>query len=68
MKEITLEIDGMHYTGCSKSLENGLKNKSGIKEVEVNFDTKKAHIIYKKIDKKAIEKYIEDLGFKSKGE
>lgn len=68
MKEILLRIDGMHCNGCSTRLENALKNKKGIIDAKVNFDTKEAHIKYKKIDKKTIEKYIDEIGFKSLGE
>lgn len=68
MKEIKLKIEGMHCNGCSQRLENSLNNKKNIKEAKVDFDKKEAHIKYEKIGKEDIEKYIEEIGFKSVGE
>lgn len=68
MKKITLKIDGMHCDGCATRLENALKMKEHISKANVSFKDKKAVIEYNEIDKKDIEKYIEEIGFHSLGE
>ena len=66
--KITLKIDGMHCDGCATRLEKALLNKENIKKVKVSFKEKTAVIEYDNIDKKEVEKYIEEIGFHSLGE
>lgn len=41
-----LDISGMHCTSCAGLIERSLKKVEGVNEVNVNFATEKAHIIY----------------------
>ena len=68
MKKITLKIDGMHCDGCASRLEKALNMKEHIKSAKVSFKEKKAIVEFDSIDKKEIEKYIEEIGFHSLGE
>ena len=68
MKKLILKIDGMHCDGCATRLENALKMKEHISNAKVSFKDKNAVIEYEKIDKKEVEKYIEEIGFHSLGE
>ncbi|MEB3004728.1 heavy-metal-associated domain-containing protein [Capnocytophaga sp. G2] len=46
-EQITLKIEGMKCPhGCAAMIEKNLKNTQGVKEAEVNFDTKTAVISY----------------------
>lgn len=67
MKEITLNIEGMHCTGCSSRLTKILNNLGGIERAEVSFENKKAIIKYdeSKINLEKIKTEIEDAGFKA---
>ncbi len=61
-------IDGMHCAHCVKSVEEGLKNISGIKKVKVNLDAGEAVVSYKgELLLKDIKQCINDLGFQYKG-
>ncbi|MFH0966960.1 MAG: heavy metal translocating P-type ATPase [Methanobacteriota archaeon] len=45
-KKVELSISGMHCASCAITLEKGLANADGIKEVQVNFGTGKAVVEY----------------------
>ena len=45
MKEVKLNIEGMHCTGCSKRLEKVLNNVDGVEDAKVSLEEKKADII-----------------------
>ena len=63
--EEILYIDGMSCTSCSKSIENELSKEEGIENIQVDFNTKKATILYNnKINLDDIKNKIENLGFK----
>lgn len=66
MKEIKLNIEGMHCTGCSTRLEKVLNNIDGVENAKVSLEEKKADIKFNEeiisIDK--IKEAIEDTGFK----
>mgnify|MGYP004674133287 CR=1 FL=1 len=68
MKEIKLNIEGMHCTGCSLRLERVLNNLEGVKSATVNFEEKQATIIFdiNTINEKKIKKAIEDVGLQGK--
>ena len=66
MKEVKLNIEGMHCTGCSTRLEKVLKNLQGVEIAKVILEEKKATIKYDetKISLENIKESIEDAGFK----
>lgn len=68
MSIVKLKIDGMKCSGCSQRLEKILNNKENIKSAKVDLEKKEAVIDYANITTKDIEKYIEEIGFKSLGE
>ena len=45
MKEIELNIKGMHCTGCSNRLEKVLNNLDGVESAKVSFEEPKAYKI-----------------------
>jgi len=69
MKKIILRIDGMTCSACSNSLEKYLNKQDGIK-ASVNLVMASATITYdeKKVSLEDIDKYINQVGFKSLGE
>lgn len=66
MKEIKLNIEGMHCTGCSNRLEKVLNNTDGVEKATVSFEQKQAIITYNEnqIDIAQIKETIEGAGFK----
>ena len=68
MKKIKLKIDGLKDNLSKDNLLKKLKERKGIKNVELNIPEKILSITYQKINKKKIEDYLEDLDIKSKGE
>ena len=60
MKEVKLNIEGMHCTGCSTRLEKVLNNVDGVEE-------KKADIKYDEtqVSEKELIEAVEDAGFKA---
>ena len=67
MKEIKLNIEGMHCTGCSTRLENVLNNVDGVESAKVSLEEKKADIKYDEtqLSEKELIEAIEDAGFKA---
>ena len=66
MKEIKLNIEGMHCTGCSTRLEKVLNNTDGVEKATVSFEQKQAIITYNEnqIDIEQIKQAIQDAGFR----
>ena len=66
MKEVKLNIEGMHCTGCSTRLEKVLNNLEGVETAKVSLEENKATIKYDetKINIENIKEAIEDAGFK----
>ena len=66
MKEIKLNIEGMHCTGCSSRLEKVLNNTDGVESATVSFEKKQAIITYNEsqTDIEQIKQIIQDTGFK----
>lgn len=67
LKEVILNIEGMHCTGCSNRLTKVLNNIDGVERAEVSFETKKATIKYdeSKVSVETIKAEIEEAGFKA---
>ncbi len=66
MKEVKLNIEGMHCTGCSTRLEKVLNNVDGVESAKVSLEEKKADIKYDEaqVNEKELIEAIEDAGFK----
>lgn len=65
MKEIKLNIKGMHCEGCSSRLERILKNLEGVKDASVSLENKSAMILFDEsiISESSIKESILDSGF-----
>lgn len=67
MKEVKLNIEGMHCTGCSTRLEKVLNNVDGVESAKVSLEEKKADIKYDEVQVSENEliEAVEDAGFKA---
>ncbi len=67
MKEVKLNIEGMHCTGCSTRLEKVLNNVDGVESAKVSLEEKIADIKYDEtqVSEKELIEAIEDAGFKA---
>lgn len=67
MKEVKLNIEGMHCTGCSIRLEKVLNNVDGVEDAKVSLEEKKADIKYDEtqVSEKELIEVVEDAGFKA---
>ncbi len=67
MKEVKLNIEGMHCTGCSTRLEKVLNNVDGVEDAKVSLEEKKADIKYDEtqVSEKELIEAVEDAGFKT---
>ena len=67
MKEVKLNIEGMHCTGCSTRLERVLNNVDGVEDAKVSLEEKKADIKYDEtqVSEKELIEAVEDAGFKA---
>ena len=67
MKEVKLNIEGMHCTGCSTRLEKVLNNVDGVESAKVSLEEKKADIKYDEtqVNEDELKEAIEDAGFKA---
>src|SRR6056297_3014481 len=65
-KKENLKIAGMSCANCAISIEKGLKNKEGVKNINVNFGADSASIEYdeEKLQREEIKNVIHDLGYK----
>ena len=68
MKEVKLNIEGMHCTGCSTRLEKVLNNVDGVEDEKVSLEEKKADIKYDEtqVSEKELIEAVKDAGFKAK--
>ena len=65
MKEVKLNIEGMHCTGYSTRLEKVLNNVDGVESAKVSLEEKKAEIKYDETqvsEKELIEAILETIG------
>ena len=67
MKEVKLNIEGMHCTGYSTRLEKVLNNVDGVEDAKVSLEEKKADIKYDEtqVSEKELIEAVEDAGFKA---
>lgn len=67
MKEIKINVSGMHCEGCEKRIINSLSLLEEVKDVMANHNDGTVVIkIDKEIDLNVIKEQIEDLGFEIK--
>lgn len=64
-ESVTLQIGGMHCTGCSSAVEKALKKQEGIIQANVNLAAEKAFVDYNpsQISLDAIRESIENAGY-----
>ena len=67
MKEVKLNIEGMHCTGCSTRLEKVLNNVDGVEDAKVSLEEKKADIKYDEtqVSEKELIEAVKDAGLKA---
>lgn len=67
MKEINLQVEGMHCEGCENRIKNSLSTIDGIDEVVANHNDGTVTIkTNKEVDLEKIKEIIDDLGFEIK--
>lgn len=65
MKEIELNVEGMHCEGCENRIKNVLKTVEGVKEVEASHKEGKVKVeAEENTNLEEIKERIEDLDFK----
>ena len=71
MKELELNVSGMHCSGCENRIKNSISDVKGVKEVKANHETGKVNITFKKEPDESIYKVIknriERMDFKVEG-
>lgn len=67
MKEIKLNIEGMHCEGCSTRLQKVLNNQDGVEDAKVSLEEKEAIIKYdeSQTNVDSLKEAVEDAGFKA---
>lgn len=67
MKEIILNVEGMHCGGCETRIQNAVKNIEGVENVIANHNDGTVKItLNKENEKSVIVEVIEDIGFEVK--
>lgn len=65
MKELTVEIGGMHCVMCAAAVEKSLKKLDGVQEADVSYASESAHIVFdeQKVNLKNISKNVKQAGY-----
>lgn len=67
MKELLLNVEGMHCGGCEKRIQNAVSDIDGVENVEASFEAGTVKVtLNKEVDTKVIAETIEDIGFEVK--
>ena len=67
MKELSLNVEGMHCGGCEKRIQNAVSDIDGVESVEAHFEAGTVKVVLNKdVDMKVIAETIEDIGFEVK--
>ncbi len=67
MKELLLNVEGMHCGGCENRIQNAVSDIDGVESVEAKHDAGTVKVtLNKDIDEKVIAEAIEDIGFEVK--
>lgn len=62
MKEIELNVTGMHCGGCENRIKNAVSDIKNVKEVEANHETSKVKVTFKKdVDENVKEEVINTI-------
>ena len=71
MKEIEIQVSGMHCSGCENRVKNAVSDIKGVKEVKANHETGKVNVMLKKDCNeeilKEIKQAVERMDFKVEG-
>lgn len=67
MKEVKLNIEGMHCEGCSTRLQRVLNNQDGVEEAKVSLENKEAVIKYdeNQVNVEELKEAVVDAGFEA---
>lgn len=64
-KEAVIHIEGMHCGMCSARMQKAFLAAKGVKEAEVNLDTKSARVVYDagKLSEDDLKQLVTDTGY-----
>ena len=67
MKEVKLNITGMHCEGCSTRLQKVLNNQDGVEDATVSLENKEAVVKFDEFQTNvdALKEAVEDAGFEA---
>lgn len=67
MKEVKLNITGMHCEGCSTRLQKVLNNQDGVEDATVSLENKEAVVKFdeSQTNVNALKEAVEDAGFEA---
>ena len=65
VEKITLKVEGMSCGHCKAAVEKALKETNGVRDAEVNLNSKSVEIICEqnKVNRASLVKAIEDAGY-----
>ncbi len=64
MKQVTLNVNGMHCCGCENRVKNALANVDGVIKVEASHESGEVKLeVQDDFDRSLTEDIIDDLGF-----
>ena len=65
MKEMTVEIGGMHCVMCAAALERSLNRLDGVEQASVSYASETANLVYdeNKVNLKAVAKCVKETGY-----
>ena len=65
MKEMTVEIGGMHCVMCAAALERSLNRLDGVEQASVSYASETANLVYdeSKVNLKAVAKCVKETGY-----
>ena len=64
-----IRIEGMHCHKCEQAIQKALLSKEGVHEVEVDFNSGQASVLYdqSKVDVKSLTEAVTDAGYQVSG-
>ncbi|MBU0509735.1 heavy-metal-associated domain-containing protein [bacterium] len=67
-KAVEIEIEGMTCSHCVKTVTDALKSVPGVTNADVNLATGRAQVEGENLDRNALKKAVESVGYKTKTE
>jgi copper chaperone CopZ len=66
---VIIRIEGMHCHKCEQAIQKALLSKDGVHEVEVDFNSGQASVLYdhNKVDVKALTESVTEAGYHVSG-